>query len=365
MIRTKHILTGSRALVILGSVACLGFVGPAVLRAAAQGNMTEDVAQRLEAMRVETEKTLGALKNQLPRDDVHLGKLIELQAESEKLRAEQVARLLADLAAKLADLKKDKNQTEAKLQEAFQGALKDAELKIKRLEQNIPRIDLLAYEQPKAKVIAVDAGQKTVHLNLGTADRVKPGLTFSVFGDGEYKSTVDRKASIEVVEVVGENKCRARVTELKNAVRHPLVVGDLLYNPAWTPGLRDRIAIMGAIDLDGDGRDDTAEFVKALERDGAIVDVWLDMQDLTLKGARKSIGFQTNFLIVGDLPEAPADGKAGDPRFERYVTVQKAVNELHDAALQKGLTIVNARRYLALAGMKVPKIAAEPKDKSK
>jgi hypothetical protein len=364
MIRTKHILNGGLALVILGSVACLGFVGPVVPLAAAQEDKVEDVAQRLETIRIETEKILGALKNQLPRDDVHLKKLIDLQAESDKLRAEQMTRLLADLAAKLGDLKKDKNQTEAKLQEAFRDALKDAEVKIKRLEQKIPQLDLLAYERPKGKIVAVDAGQKTVRLNLGAADRVKPGLTFSVYGDGEYKSTVDRKASIEVVEVVGENKCRARVTELKNAVRHPLAVGDLLYNPAWTPGLRDRVAIVGVIDLDGDGRDDTAEFVKALERDGAIVDVWLDMQDLTLKGARKAISFQTNFLIVGDLPEAPADGKADDPRFERYVAVQRAANDLHDAALQKGLTVVNARRYLALTGMKVPK-ATEPKGKPK
>lgn len=365
MIRTKHILDGGLALVILGSVACLGFVGPAVPQAAAQEDKVEDVAQRLEGIRLETEKIIAVLKGQLPRDDVHLRKLIELQAESEKLRVDQTARLLADLATKLADLKKDKNQTEAKLQEAFRDALKDAEVKIKRLEQKIPQIDLLAYEQPKGKIVAVEAGQKTVHLNLGTADRVKPGLTFSVFGEGEYKSTADRKASVEVVEVVGENKCRARVTELKNAVRHPLVAGDLLYNPAWTPGLRDRVAIVGAIDLDGDGRDGTAEFVKALEKDGAIVDVWLDMQDLTLKGARKAISFQTNYLIVGDLPEAPAAGKADDPRFERYVTVHRAANDLHDAALQKGLTIVNARRYLALAGMKVPKAATNDKKDGK
>src|SRR5262249_21369823 len=136
-------------------------------------------------------------------------------------------------AAERAQLMKQMQETEAKLQ----AALKDAELKVKKLEEKIPQVDLLAYDKPKGKITRVDSTSTTAYINLGTADLVRPGLTFSIFGIGQYRANAERKASIEVINVIGDHLSSARVTEIRNAARDPILTGDELYNPAWSPGL--------------------------------------------------------------------------------------------------------------------------------
>jgi hypothetical protein len=289
------------------------------------------IEERGQGLQAEYDKALKALKDALPDNDANLKKIKELEAEKAKV---------------LADLKKARD---------------DMEIKIKKLEDKIPQVDLLAYDQPKGKVVTVDKTQQTCYLNLGTADYVKPGLTFSVFGEGEYKPTAERKASVEIVNVTGDHMCMARVTEIKNAARKPIVTGDQLYNPGWFPGLRDHVAIAGLIDLNGDGRDATPEFVKALEKQGVIVDAWLDLKDQTLKGALKAVGPKTSYLIIGDEPEVDKElvGNQIDPRLEKKLTFRQVIHDLKEDAKAKGVYVVDARRYMALAGMKVPKPASE------
>jgi len=289
------------------------------------------IEDRGKALQDEYDKALKALKDALPDNDANLKKIKELEAEKQKV---------------LADLKKARD---------------DMEIKIKKLEDKIPQVDLLAYDQPKGKVVTVDKTQQTCYLNLGTADFVKPGLTFSVFGEGEYKPTAERKASVEIVNVTGDHMCMARVTEIKNAARKPIVSGDQLYNPGWFPGLRDHVAIAGLVDLNGDGRDGTPEFVKALEKQGVIVDAWLDLKDQQLKGALKAVGPKTSYLIIGDEPEVDKElvGNQIDPRLEKKLSLRQVIHDLKEDAKAKGVYVVDARRYMALAGMKVPKPASE------
>lgn len=319
--------------IVLGGGAGLACCGDAQAEA-------DEAAKRLALMQAEYDKALTAVKAALDKD-ARLQRLLDLHAEREKLQA-------------VAKLAREKAELEARLQEA----IKDLELKVQKLEERIPRIDLLALELPKGKIVTVENGQQVVYVNLGSADFVRRGLTFSVFGEAEYKPKAEPKASIEVVEIIGEHRCRARVTALKNALRRPLAAGDLLYNPAWTPGLRDHVAIAGVIDLNEDGRDRTAEFIKALEKNGAIVDAWIDMKEPAIKGG-KGVSRKTSYLILGDVPEFGERQAADDPNLEKKLAMLELVACLRDEAVRLGVCVVPARRYLALAGMTVPKPAAE------
>lgn len=282
--------------------------------------------------KADLDKAIKVLQDALPDYEANLRRMHVLEAENTKLAAD------------------------------LRTARSDMEIKVMKLEDKVPRIDLLAYEQPKGKISKVEAGQQTVYLNLGSADLVKPGLTFSVFAEGGYRANPERsKASIEVVEVTDEHACRARVTEMRNAARSPLAVGDLLYNPMWLPGVRDHVAVAGMIDLAGDGRDQTAEFVKALEKEGVIVDAWLDLKDLSVKGAIGSINFQTSYLVIGDRPNLELG--ENDPRQEKLQAMDEAIYKLRAEAMSLGVSIVNARRYMALAGMKAPKAPASQTQK--
>src|SRR5262249_43792893 len=157
----------------------------------------------------------------------------------------------------LADALPENEKNQRKIQELekirkdLEGALaksvREAEIRVKKLEDKLVRDDILGFDQPKGKILTLDRDGKTAYLNIGSADYVKPGLTFSIFGVGQYKANAERKASVEVLSVTGEHMCMARVTEIKSATRDPILTGDLLYNPAWTPGLREHVAIAGLI----------------------------------------------------------------------------------------------------------------------
>jgi hypothetical protein len=236
-------------------------------------------------------------------------------------------------------------------------AIADLEVRLKRAEDKIQPVDLMAYDQPKGKIVSADRSGQTVLVNVGSDEYVKPGLTFSVFGVGEYKPDAPSKAKIEITNVVGPHSSMARVTETRSATRYPIITGDQLFNPAWTPGLRDHVAIAGFIDLTGDQKDGTAEFVKALEKQGVIIDAWLDLRDLSIKGATKEVTAKTNFLIMGEQPDLDkqVDLNPNDPRLEKKMSVREAIKKLHDQAREQGVTIVDARKFMALMGMKVPK----------
>ena len=157
--------------------------------------------------------------------------------------------------------------------------LADAENQRKKLEEKIPQLDLLGYEQPKGKIMDLDRTGNTAYLNLGTADAARPGLTFSVWSPGTYKADAPQKGRVEIVQVLDKHLSIAKVTETRSPTRDPLVKGDELRNPTWTPGVREHVAIAGFIDLIGDGRDATPELVRMLEKQGVVVDIWLDLHN--------------------------------------------------------------------------------------
>jgi hypothetical protein len=90
--------------------------------------------------------------------------------------------------------------------------------------------------QENWKVVRLDRRGQTAYINLGSADRVTPGLTFSAHGAGrDGKPTPAVKGTVEVFKVVGEHLSQARVTSVAHPNRDPISQGDLLFNPTWHP----------------------------------------------------------------------------------------------------------------------------------
>src|SRR5262249_45220945 len=147
--------------------------------------------------------------------------------------------------------------------------------------------------------------------------------------------------------VIADHLASARITDVKSPTRDPILTGDELYNPAWSPGLREHVAVAGLIDLTGDGRDGTQEFVKNLEKQGVAVDAYLDSRDLTIKG--KGMSRATGYLIMGEVAEfAERENiREGDVRQERKMGINAKVAEMREEAIRLGVTVVPARRYMA------------------
>ena len=124
--------------------------------------------------------------------------------------------------------------------------------------------------------------------------------------------------------------------------------------------MKRHIAIAGLIDLTGDGLDDTQEFIRGIEKQDVVVDGYLDLreEDLTKPEAFKGdMSFKTDYLVLGQIPEID-QGLAlrqNDPRLARSQQVVVRLSDLQSQAGLKGITIVPARRFMALIGYRLPK----------
>jgi hypothetical protein len=144
------------------------------------------------------------------------------------------------------------------------------------------------------------ANQKTgrVFLNLGEADGLRRLTSFGVFAANVTDiAKAEKKASIEVVAIMGPHLCEARITDDKPG--NPIVPGDVVYTPIWAPGKRIHFALAGFMDLDGDGRSDLDVIKNIITVNGAVVDAY-QKTDGKVEG---KITPETNYLVRGAAPD--------------------------------------------------------------
>ncbi len=234
--------------------------------------------------------------------------------------------------------------------------IKDLQLRVTKLQDKIKTPDLFKYDTPKGQIVRVDPGQQDAYINVGSADNIQPrqNLTFSVFSTSHGAlATTERKGAVQVTDILGAHLSRAKIIEQTNPDSAPIVAGDVLVNPAWSPSQRTHVAIAGMIDLTGEGRDTTDEFIRSLDRQGIVVDAYLDLHDMAVKG--NGMGQNTDYLILGLLPQFDQQEiEAGDPRVQRKQEISAKIEEMKKKAEDLGITVVPFRRYVALTGYKLP-----------
>jgi hypothetical protein len=292
------------------------------------------------ASKADFAKQLDDLKKQMTTDlTVHLAKITDLQKQLDDL-----SKTKADLQKTGDDAKNDLKRQLAKLQKDN----KDLMDKQKKLEEQVAKVDRLKLDQPKGKIFRVDPSGEMPYIDLGSGDNLKPQVTFSIHGVGpDGRPLKDSKGSLEVMRIVGEHLAQARITEWKDRAADPVLPGDFLFNPAWSPTLRQRVAITGEIDLTGDDRDDLPDFLRILQQQNVIVDAYLDMKSLKVNG---EITRQTDYLILGKGPEL-----TGVRDSERKTDTIKAMTAMQDTASRHGVTVIKYKDFLALTGYQLPK----------
>jgi uncharacterized protein (UPF0335 family) len=210
------------------------------------------------------------------------------------------------------------------------------------------------------RIVNIDSRGETAHINLGSADKVQPQLTFRVHGVGPDGRPLPKdKANVEVLNVVGAHLSQVKinyVTTPRENPRHdprhdPVLKDDILINPSWNPNLKKHVAIAGVIDLNGNGRDDTEQFVRALEKQNVVVDAYLDLRkDFEIKGP--GITVQTDFLILGDKPEAVLGSQGREEEIKKKISDK--MEELRSQAKQNGVPVKGLRQYLDEIGFRMP-----------
>jgi hypothetical protein len=216
------------------------------------------------------------------------------------------------------------------------------------------------------QIIRLDERGERPYINLGSADRVKPQLTFSIHSLGaDGKLTPEPKGTLEVVTILGEHYSQARITSVRDRARNPILVGDVLYNPLWDPNLKKHVAIAGLVDLSGVSRDPEVglqDFFRHLEKENVVVDAWVDPKSFTIKSSGKGVNLQTDLLIIGESSDFFTDGR--ERNVEISARLEKAINEMRRQAKENGVGVMALRKYLESIGYRVPPHLAGPSDVS-
>jgi len=143
------------------------------------------------------------------------------------------------------------------------------------LSRRIDQLSNAEFERADAQVVYADQANKTVRLNVGTDDGIRPLTTFNVFpADAIDVGGAKSKGSVQVVAAIGPHECEARI--LEDEMSSPIMAGDLVYTPLWRPGEAVRYALDFNLDINGDGRSDLDEIIGLIQSSGGEVAAYLD-----------------------------------------------------------------------------------------
>jgi hypothetical protein len=326
--------------------------------------LAESTKRELEAARKDYDTKLAAQKQQDAKD---LEGLRLQLADTQKKLSEKGDQVLADQKKYNDDndvLRKDNAKKDADLKRAIK-TINERRDELARL-QSAEDIDVSKVAPENlAKVLSIDSTGNMPYINLGSADNLKRQVTFSIFGRGaDGRALREPKGKLEVVRITGEHTAQARITELRDERRDPVLPGDYIYNPAWNPNLKQHVAIIGTIDLTGDGHDNIQEFLRTLKNQNVEVDAYLDMKTRKLKrpdsDAPGEITRQTDLLIVGAGPEGTRNARIGGDEKD---VILKTMQDVTVQAEKLGVRIVRLNNYLETSGYALPKTMGAEKGK--
>ncbi len=304
------------------------------------------------------EKEVLALRNQYQSQvdnysqqtkDAERDKLAVIGDRDEKVNAkiQEIASIKAKLNAAV-DERDQERESREKERKDLNSKIAGLEIRIDILKDKIDNLEKLSFEAADGVIRRVEHNTNTVWINLGDADFLKPRMTFSVYAKenlGVGRGAEDIKGKIEVTRILEPHMAEARVIE--EDLYRPMVSGDLIYTPIWSPGLIEKISVIGAIDLDGDGRSDREQFHQMMAVAGCVIDNEVDDNgDRTPETGKITV--QTRFLVKGDVPELP--DVTGEEAKAKVKKIQNHLTDMQKEARSNGVRVIKMNDFLAYIG---------------
>jgi hypothetical protein len=232
-------------------------------------------------------------------------------------------------------------ETVAKM-EAEQSTLKNTiaklEHQIEVLREGLPEVDQFA-QPADGRITWVNQRYAKVWIDLGSADGLRPQVTFSVAAAGNADAeAAEKKGSIEVVRILDDHMAEAQITS--DDPKDPLLPGDRIYSQVWDRGRKVSFGIAGFIDLDKDRQSDLQRLKNIIAANGGEVAAAPDDSG-KLQGELK-VG--TRYLVLGKYPEGtqPIDHELR----ESWKAVTKQAEQL-------GIETIPLDEFVKLMGWKV------------
>ena len=204
----------------------------------------------------------------------------------------------------------------------------------------------------------VDMHEGTVWIDRGWADGLERQVSFSVYsGDSSNPAKAVKKASIEVTKV-NEHMAMARITDDK--VIDPIVQGDKIWTPLWTPGEHKHFALAGFLDLNGDGKNDHEAVKNLIRLHNGVIDCDMDEKG-KIDGQMTN---KTNYLVCGDEPTDKGKPEM-NTAYNRLITKADELNvrKISLADLKERMGYQNKSQVKTFGGVSAP--APAPKAPSR
>lgn len=292
-------------------------------------SLRANTALRAEKVALETTYQTKLTEAENSRDNA-----LAAQAEAEKKMADD----RKSLEAAQAKLQDEKVKLQGTIAQTIDGSKKQVDAANKERDEALTTVEALQVslksKEPKVgdvadgKVIWVNQKEDNVWINLGSGDLLRPQMTFSVFEKGEVNIALAKvKGKIEVTRVNGSGEAEARI--LEEDVTNPIMPGDQIFTPIWSPGTPQKFAIVGMIDLNGDGEDDTDELKALIQGSGGQVAAWVDAEG-NIKG---EITPEVRYLIDGETPTE-----------KTAAAVLTAYSQMRETARRRGVELIQVSR---------------------
>ncbi len=260
------------------------------------------------------------------------GEIAKMQKQKETETA-MLNKNIADQARKIQELERELNKTRT-------------ELATFKASQQQSDDEKTAFEVP-ASVHAAGSVTRIVeragicYIDIGRDQKVKPGITFSIFDPNAAFNSDVAKANVVVDNVFDTfSVCRILSTDAKQRIR----TSDVVVNPTFSKQHSLKFAVQGMFDLHGNGKasqQGTAEVKALITRNGGqVVD---------------QVFHDIDYLVVGEVPPQPAPARDDEPPAvtaarEEMMRDIEAFNAAIEEAKKLQIPILNATRFLVLTG---------------
>ncbi|MFA6133644.1 MAG: BRCT domain-containing protein [Phycisphaerae bacterium] len=203
--------------------------------------------------------------------------------------------------------------------------------------------------KPDGKIMQVLDRDKICYIDIGSRDRVVPGLTFSVYPGTGIPENGEGKAKL-IVTNVKDSVSECRIVEQSG--NNPIITGDLVANLAFDPQRVYTFVVQGDFDLRNTGEPSTenAQEVRAMIKKfgGQLAD---------------NVDVKTDFVVLGEEPRSvpkPSES-APETSWAVYHAQMEQLNhyqEIKKAAIDLHVPVLNTNRFLALMGYAADSAAA-------
>ncbi|MBW3542172.1 MAG: hypothetical protein KY476_18030, partial [Planctomycetes bacterium] len=231
-----------------------------------------------------------------------------------------------------------------------------------RLQEKYADATQLSFEVPDGKIVRVDRTTGLVWIDLGEADHLPTRTTFSVYTkdhQGVGRGPEDIKGAIEVTRVFDSHQAEARV--LESDIYRPIAPGDPIYSPLWEAGRPQNFAVVGLVDIDGDGQSDRDLFHQIVKSAGG--QLVIEVDDQGQRNPSKDevrIDDTVKWLIIGKIPDASTITNKVEQ--QAALDIGKHHSALREEAREQGVRDVTLADFLNYMGYKPRRRVWRPGD---